>query len=88
MVKEIRNGQMGLIIVENGQKIKLMAWDRSYMPMVIFMMDNGNSIKHMAVELIHMLMEQNTKVNDEKIDNMEWVWKLGPTVLDMKENIN
>ena len=42
----------------------------------------------MVVELIHMLMERNMKVNGVKIDNMELEWKLGQMALDMKENIN
>ena len=58
------------------------------MLMVIFMMVNDNTIKHMVVELIHMLMERNMKVNGVKIDNMELEWKLGQMALDMKENIN
>ena len=56
------------------------------MPMVMFMMDIGSTIKLMVLECTAISMEQSMRVNGKKINNTVMVLKLGLMALDIKEN--
>jgi hypothetical protein len=53
-VKENKDGQMELYMLENGEKIEHMAEVNLFMLMGIFMMVFGQMIKQMAMEFISM----------------------------------
>jgi len=49
--------------------------------------DNGFKIRHMDLELIHILMELNMLAIGRMINNMEKELKLGKMKQDIKDNI-
>ena len=68
-----------------GLRTRPMEKDASYMPMGMYMKENGAMIRRTALENTHTLMEQNMKVNGSKINKMEKAWKSGQMALFMKE---
>lgn len=55
--------------------------------MVMSTVENGNTIRPTAMANMNMLTELCMSVNGTKTSNTDRVWRHGPMVPDMKENI-
>ena len=87
MVLELKFGQMGLNMKDNGKIIKLKEKVRFGMQKVMFMMENFKMIKQMDMEYIHMLMDQDMKDFGKMIYRKVTVVKFGVMELNIQELI-
>lgn len=77
MERESSNGLMELNILENGEKIVLMAKVNLSMWMEISTMASGRMIRQTGMEYISTSMALSMKVNGKMIYSMVKEWKLG-----------
>jgi len=85
--KENKFGQMVRCMKGGGRITKPMVWEDLSMLMVMFMMEIGLMIRHTDLGCTVILMEQSTRANGKKTNNMAMVLKHGQMVQDMKENM-
>jgi hypothetical protein len=87
MVMEYRYGLTELNMRDIGLIIKLMEGENSGMQMVMFMMENGKTIKLMDLEPMFICLVQNTLVNGSMIFRMEKELKNGSMEADTRVSI-
>lgn len=73
MEKEYKFGKMVQYTKDIGLQIKHVDMEDSSMQMVMYILENGKIINHMARVYIFTKMVQNMKVNGMKIFNTEMV---------------
>ena len=71
MVLAYKYGQMVQSTKDNGQTIKLMAMEYFFILKGINIVVNGKMEKHLAMEYLNKIMEQNMKVIGKRIYKMD-----------------
>ena len=83
--RELRYGQMGLSMKENGRITRPMVMENLSMRMEMFMKENGSMIRLTARVFISTLMEQGIRVSGKMTCKMALESRCGLMVANMRE---